>query len=340
MYALEDISKEIVQRIRDILDEKALSQTDLAARCIEAGYSVSQPEISKIMSLKVKPTLYFLLALSAVCNVSLDYLAGNGKRQAVLPIDDNSFAIDPIRDDAFKNIIGKYWAYFESTDTFYENKLLEGEMTFSASRGMCEAVFLLHTGESKDGTEVIKRYDGQLVISAKMRAMYCILYNVRIGEICFLVFRFRNFAVKEMLCRMGLVVTVSAGEQKQPVSHKLFMSRERLKGETWNEILSYLRFSQEDFTIGEEELDEIIAEYPEYASLFFGLKQTARRESRFVIRDSDFRTVNKKLSQSEIAYFKGIGLSRADTLKNVSISEKEDAAMYGLVARQDIAPFG
>ena len=334
MYAPEDISKDIVQRVRRILNENSISQTELSARCTQAGYSITQPDISKVMSSKAKPTLYFLLAISKVFNVSLDYLAGNGERQTGLPIDDGSFSIDPEKDDAFKNITGNYWTYYESTNP-YEDKILEGEMSFSSHQGICEAVFRLHTGEIRDGSEVVKQYLGQLVISGKMRAMYCILHNPEISELCFLVFRFRNFSVKEMLCRMGMAITVSAGEQRQPVAHKFFITRSRLEGERQKEVFPFLRFSEDDFMITAEELDDIIAEYPEYAGIFSELKRTAGQEQYFIIRDSDFRAINKKLSRSEISRLRGIGLGRANTWKNVCISEREDAAVYGLLARQE-----
>ncbi|MCI9436807.1 MAG: helix-turn-helix transcriptional regulator [Lachnospiraceae bacterium] len=334
MYAPEDISKDIVQRVRTILDERSMSQTELAARCAKAGYSVTQPDISKFMSLKTKPTLYFLLAISKVFNVSLDYLAGNGRRQAWLPMDDGSFAIDPEKDDAFQNITGEYWAYYESTDP-YEDKILEGEISFSSCHGICETVFRLHTGEMKGGSEVIKQYYGQLVISGKMRAMYCILHNPEISELSFVIFRFRNFTVKKMLCRMGLAVTVSAGEQRQPVAHKFFISRDRLSDERQEKLFPFLRFSEDDFVIGGDELDEIIGECPQYADIFSELKRTAEREQYFVVRESDFRAINRKLSQSEISSLRGVALGRAKAFKNVVVTEKEDAAMYGLVARQD-----
>ena len=79
--------------------------------------------------------------------------------------------------------------------------------------------------------------------------MYCILMNDLISEMCFFSFRFRIFQTKDMACRIGLVLTVSSGEDRTPIVHKIFLSRKKIDKKLREVMIPVLRFGNKDMII-------------------------------------------------------------------------------------------
>lgn len=326
-----EISGIIVDRINKIMNVRHITQSRLVEMCQSAGYSISQPEVSKILSGKSKPTVFFLVALGEVLGVSLDYLTGGGRSESVLMLEGKNFAVDPGVDEEFQNITGEYWVYYETTDP-YDDKVLTGELYLENNgAGYCEARLCIHTGEYRDGSEVDKNYKGQLVISHRMRAAYCFLYSSKVAEICLVLFRYRSFAIREMTCRLGMAVTMSSGEKKMPTAHKLLITREKLDKKALNMVIPYLRFQTEGIRISEYGIADAIEKYPEYEKQFSELLRIARRSEQMVINEDDIRLTDRKLSQIQVAQLKSILIRESDALRNVKLVEEEDSQVFYLI---------
>lgn len=332
MYSRKDISEATVSRIMDIMAVRKITQSQLVQMCCQEGFDISQPEVSKILSGKTKPTVYFLVALSRVLHVSAEELLGGDRQEPLLQLKSRNFAVAPGMDEEYRNILGDYYIYYETTDP-YDDKIVSGRISFCKATDFCEARLCIYTGEYQDGKELVKDYIGQLVISPKMRAAYCCLCSQQLGELCFFVFRYRNFAVREMTCRLGIAVTMSSGELKLPTAHKLLLTRERLGIDMMESIIPYLRFQTEEIRITPEELCDIAEKYPEYKKHLEELLQIVRRKEELIIREADIRATDRKLSQVQVAQIKALLTRNSDALRNVNLDEGEDSQVFYLLMK-------
>lgn len=333
MHSRTELSEEIVRRIIEIMTVRKITQSQLVQMCFQKGFDISQPEISKILAGKTKPTVYFLAALSQVLQVSVEELLGGDRQESLVRLTSRNFAVDPLVDDAYKNILGEYFIYYETTDP-YDDKVVSGRLSFCSAEGYCEARLRIYTGEFREGKELVKDYTGQLVISTKMSAAYCCFCNSQLGELSFFVFRYRNFAVKKMACRLGIAVTMSAGELKLPTAHKLLLSRESLDPSMIEEIIPYLRFQTDNIIrMDPEALCDLVDKYPEYERQFSELLRIARRREQITISEADIRAIDRRLSQQQIAQIKALLLQESDAMRNVKMDEDEDSKVFYLIMK-------
>lgn len=124
-----------------------------------------------------------------------------------------------------------YYVYFYSTISS-EISLISGSLSFRASddRTYCKAKFDLHTGKKDSyGNDILKKYEGELLISLSMRCCYCILANSVTGELCFLNFRHMYLFNQPLICRVAAALTTSSGESKLPTLHRAFISHKKLQ---------------------------------------------------------------------------------------------------------------
>lgn len=64
-------------RVEELMKKQRISQVDMVRLCQRKGYSIQQPEISKLKSGKCKITLYQLMAFADVLEVGTDYVYCN-----------------------------------------------------------------------------------------------------------------------------------------------------------------------------------------------------------------------------------------------------------------------
>lgn len=296
------LSEEIWKRIRSILNKREISQVELQKLCKECGYKVTQPEISKLYSGKLQLTLYQLTAFSEALNVPIDFLVNERDNFNRFRVTGQSFITNPA-DEAFSGYIGTYNTVFRSTSPF-ENKDLMGKISFLPSEkgDICEAEFELDTGETDlKGRKIIKKYQGQLIISYKMGVAYCILVNELIGEISVIAFRHRTFLVKQAECRLGLVLTVSAGEAKKPVVHRMFFARSELKENVMEKIIPFLKLESEEVLVREKDMLEFADKGNRTGYDFLSLLNHGEEEKYILIDEKSIRKQDKKLSRSDLA---------------------------------------
>ena len=77
---------QIWMRVEELMKKQRISQVDMVRLCQRKGYSIQQPEISKLKSGKCKITLYQLMAFADVLEVGTDYLInGSVNENTVCP---------------------------------------------------------------------------------------------------------------------------------------------------------------------------------------------------------------------------------------------------------------
>ena len=171
----------------------------------------------------------------------------------------------------------------------------------------------------------MKKYQGQAVISREREAMYCILVNDLISEMCFISFRFRTFQTKEMACRIGLVLTVSSGEDRTPIVHKIFLSREKIDKKLREIITPVLRFGNRNIFISKKNLMDLKEKYPELENeLDKILKQ--QTDEYYAVSDSIQEAL--RLNVKERFNLQGLVKDSMDMPFTVPLTKEEDSYAY------------
>lgn len=326
-----ELSHLIWKRVEKILKDRHISQVELRDMCLQQGYKITQPEISKLFTGKIPLTLYQLVAFSAALNVSVEYLINNKSVYQRFNIEGDSFIKNPF-DRAFNGYLGPFYTIFCSTSHFDDNKIVRGELRFSPSedKTICEAIYEIDTGEVDIHSKpVVKLYRGQLIIS-KLGVAYCVLTNDKIGEISMIEFRHRSFLVKQVECRMGLVLTTSSGNKRDPVVHRMLLSRHKIQDDQLYKIIPFLKLMQDDCLITKNSLNIIAENKPDLID-FEKLEITSSIEEYLHIDTRIIPVVNKKLNRSQIAEIMGIFKSISpDRYCNV-LQEEDDDEVFDLL---------
>lgn len=321
-----DCLDKVWERTETLMKKHKISQTDMVKLCQQKGYSVQQPEISKLKSKKCRITLYQAMAFADVLGVPVDYLVNGGVNENTIRFSlDNRFVTQADARE-FRGILGEYHTLFHSTAEM-EDKWLDGKLILSkSSEGICRAEFTLWTGERNSaGINIMKKYQGQAVISREREAMYCILVNDLISEMCFISFRFRTFQTKEMACRIGLVLTVSSGEDRTPIVHKIFLSREKIDKKLREIITPVLRFGNRNIFISKKNLMDLKEKYPELENEFDKiLKQ--QTDEYYAVSDSIQEAL--RLNVKERFNLQGLVKDSMDMPFTIPLTKEEDSYAY------------
>lgn len=323
--------------IQEILKKRNISQVELQKKCKESGYSISQPEISKVLSGKTSATIYQLSAFSKALDIPLDYfLYGEQEERTFYFKEDKAFVTSPL-DEAYNGYMGVFHVLFRSTSPF-EDKWLHGKLSFFSSdesQPICIAELEIDTGESnKRGKPIIKFYEGQFVISRKMGTGYCIMLNSDIGEMVIIEFRHRNFLVRQVECRLGLMISCSSGEEKVPVVQKILLSRtpfsEDTDQEAFAEIAPCLKFVQGEVFISKERYEKIRSEYRQYS-----IPDAKGKEelSYYLVNEEMIQGGNRK-NRFEIAKLISILRDNAESPWIYNLTEREDSLVYSIIQEQ------
>lgn len=326
-----EVSDEIWERIKTLIQKKKLSQAELHRMCNLHGYKITQPEISKLISGTQHLNLYQLIAFSDVLGVSANHLIDEQLSFQKVQVTGSSFALDPDEDE-FAGYLGSYHTIFKSTSPFDE-KILHGRITFlPVDRAkLCGALLELDTGETDgEGKRVLKVYQGQLIISKKMGVAYCILVNEKIGEISMIAFRHRNFFVKQAECRMGLVLTVSAGEKKEPVTHRIFLSRKEQDKQSLKYLVPYLKQEADEILVAKQKFMKIVDEY-KLNTYFSEFVQKNKGEEFYRIDEKDIRRINPHLTREEVTKIMSFIKNSSSGSFCHSLPDTQDGACFELV---------
>lgn len=286
------------EKIGEIMEKMKLKQKDVEALCKKAGAPVSQGTISNILK---GATSASISSVANICKgLGVDF-------SDVLPeidtcSEENNFMIEREKnkenpkidiesDIAYKGYLGDYHVYFFPTIS-NKKELLHGILKITPCEGkaFCKASMKLFTGDKKvvDGTvkENMKEYEGEFVISVPMQSGYCILRNSLIREQCFFVFHHWHIINNELKCRMAAAATTSAGGNRRPTIHRLYMCRNELSTENQKYIRGQLRLNESEILISKNSYMRLLEEenIPEEFKQIFG--EEAKLESYYSVTES------------------------------------------------------
>lgn len=207
----------VVDTIKDCMQRKNISQTELLKRCKEKGYLITQSGVSKVLNKTKKISVEEFKAFCDVLKLSADELFFGTQKKCVK--EDAFFLLDKNTIDSVKGILGQYDMYFAST-AIEENLLIKGSLNL-----YCKESCVLAEASIQAKNTMQKQYTGYLWIGNPRKVAYIILKQVPFGEMSVLAIRYREFQVEKMKCRGALCLTTSAGEMKDPIAHSVVLIR-------------------------------------------------------------------------------------------------------------------
>lgn len=264
---MEDYEKEFNDRLKDNIQTKIsqmnLKQNEIVDRCRAAGVMISQGTISNISNKDKSISLSTVVGLCKGLEIDIhEILPETVPRKSVTTA---SFRMptSATNNNAYKGYIGSYHVYFFPTISNKE-ELLHGELEISSpsDEKICSATMTLHTGDKKiingKEVEIIKEYVGEFFISIPMQSGYCILKNAQMDEQCFFIFHHWHIYSNDLMCRMAVAATTSAGSNRRPTVHRLYMCREPLSEENQKYIRGQLRLNESEILIAKDQYERLI----------------------------------------------------------------------------------
>lgn len=235
---IQEYSKKVLKRISNYLEKNDLSQKEFSRKC-----GISQSTLSKILDQKSSLTLPVIARMCEVMDIDpscllssndsiLDNLDTFDRRiRASYSYHNNDSLIFDSYHSAFKGILGEYHFYCRPTISS-ESGFLKGFLKLSHSNtedNYCKAKLDLLTGKcNPQGEEIIKTYNGQMIISLPLSSCYTILSSDTYSEYSFLNWHHFFLNDQELECRLVAILTTSAGSNRRPVMEKAIISREEL----------------------------------------------------------------------------------------------------------------
>ena len=330
-------NRRVVEILKSHIAQKGLKQSDLLRMCETKGYSLNQSELSRILSNSVSLGLYPVLALADVLEIDpAVFMPEERRSSSILDLSSEVFAVNP-EDRAVKSYLGKYSTLFHSTDPQERDKILHGRLilypkhdtTETMAEPYCAAYFSVDTGmKDLQGNPVLKKYQGRFIISKHLDVAYCILVNNEWGELSFIEFRHRVFYLKNVECRVGMALTVSAGEKKVPTAHKFIVYREPYE---LTEVQEKLLVNELKMTTGEihlkaEELEHA-KDYLEEKT-FNKLRKSRLEESYYVLNEAILKYLSPQMSRREARGLFELLKGYSDEEYAMYVNEEEDAVVY------------
>lgn len=327
------IENRITERVIMELHNKNIKQSQLLRSCKEIGIDISQASISKIYSGKKKLNLSELAAISKIVGKSMDYFVWGNKIREDFCDPHDSEALHESGEE-IKHYEGEFHFYFLSTAEA-EDKILHGILHVEEEQGLYSLKLSLHTGEKDTHKiQIIKEYDGRILVSTKLGGAYLMFKSEFLGEMSFVCLRHRSYTVKSVECRVGIALTMSAGEVKEPVVHRCLLTRVELEKEKIERLRPWLHLISDLIRIekskGERLVKELEERYPEHEE---EIRLVARTAVQKEYLEFDIGILRRQLSieRQEMLEVLTDLYNKSDEAKNYMISSADDIRMYELI---------
>lgn len=142
-----------------------------------------------------------------------------------------------------------YCYYFSNVLDEYQGgrrPIIAGKLKLYSGVDICRAEFTVNTKKKGTSGKInYKKYTGKAVLSTATNAIHCSLRGSWIGEYCYIIFRYSkvNFEVQD--CRLAFILsTASTPEKRDPVIHRMFISRVEIKEEDLALIEPFLQITE------------------------------------------------------------------------------------------------
>lgn len=257
----------IADRLTQAMKTLNITQVELLDRMQKSGYHITQPTLSKVLK-GTNSSLYNIIQISKTLNIDMNSLFAEGHSTEVnllsRPDEDLSSTRFIRRPDQpeMESYLGDYYVYFFPTVSS-EDAILSGKLSFSrAPNGKYATANLrFETGKrTSNGQPICKVYEGELIISVPMSAVYCTLINKEIGEISYLLFNYKSISYEKLQCRIALALTSTAGLNRVPTVHRMLLSRSQISSDMLEILCGQLFLNNSKILISENNLNEFLSD--------------------------------------------------------------------------------
>ena len=290
----KEYTNQILERIRNVMRSKGISQKILAERC-----QFSTAATSKILNAETNLSMNHIFRIASALELQIeslvsqeqneldqvatvakvtgkmgadadDYGKGSLIQRYISGLEDDRFAdsilFDPSR-PAFKGIINDpddeddlYYFYTKPTISEEKNAFLKGKLKITAVASeapYCKSVLELKTGQiDLNGKAVEKTYTGEMLISLPMRTCYLLMFSPVYAEVNMISFQHMFLNHEKLQCRIGACLTTSAGSNRRPTLEKCIISRVELNDQQLSELEGQLYINSSKIRIRTELLEE------------------------------------------------------------------------------------
>lgn len=325
----DEFKIKITERVIEELKNVGLTQNEFLRLCDNIGISISQSSLSKIYAGGKIPNLAEMTAISKVVGKSIDYFMwGDDCKEDFCETHNSVLHNSGEELEIYKGI---YNLYYIST-AVGENKLLHGILNVQEGQGVFCLELGIHTGETdKEGNRIIKQYVGRILTCSRLGAAYLIFKSESIGEMCMICLRHRSYSTMEVAeCRVGLALTISAGEKKEPVVHRCVLIREELDKERIEKLRPWLNMINDDIRIEKNKWERLIEDLKKR---YNGQVEEIEKMEKYALHkeymELDAGVLQKQLSTGQQALeFLSELYKIADNEKNYIILSDDDIRVY------------
>lgn len=331
-FALDKFEKIVTDRVVNELNKRGIKQVQLIDLCESAGMKISQPDISKIYSGKKTLNLHQFAVICKVLKMPMEsftWLGEDGGREDFCNPNNSKTLHDT--GNELKCYVGKYYFYYLSTASG-EDKILKGELFVREKEEYYTLKLCLDTGVSdRQGEEIFKEYAGRIIVSSSLGAAYLMLKSELIGEICMVCIRHRRYSIKDMECRVGLALTMSAGEEKIPTVHRCLLLRDDIAGEQLEDLRPWMNLIHADISIEKDRLISVLEEeekkYPQYTRQLNSLKEASVSKEIIELSVDNIRR-QLPMKRTELMGFLSLLHRNSRSVKNYKVSQSDDIRFY------------
>lgn len=237
----------IVQKIKDIIDIRGISQRKLAEQCRALGYSTGQSSISKILAGNARMTVENLEMFSKALDVPMEVIVAEENEESDKLFRESNLSLlylssDPSIDKgAFEGYVGEYQVYFLASSSTEKGQVKDARLKIELERDYCRAQLKLEFGDSRT-----KSYEGQMLVSSESKVAYLFMLNHQTGELISLYIRYRRFHVEPLMCRLGLVLSSGSGDSVMPTVGYLLLTRKEIREQYKQDLAGILKIGLDD----------------------------------------------------------------------------------------------
>lgn len=327
---MDKFNKQVIDRVVEELKKRNIEQKELILACKKVGMPISQPDISKIYSAKKSINIYQLTAVCKVLNKPMEFFVMEEDRQRKDFCDPRGAQALVDSGSEVETYKGCFHFYYLST-ALGEDKILHGILVIDEKCGYYELGLTLDTGtKDRQGETIIKEYTGRILVSSALGGAYLIFKSHAIGEVSMICIRHRNYSVKDMECRIGLVLTISAGEAKEPTAHRCLLIRNELNKDILEEMRPWLRMVSKRICINKDKLEKILTEvaskYPDCQDEIEKIRRTPSVDEVELYVDTMKNQLSMK--KEEFSYLLSLLYGAANTSENYNVSQFDDVQFY------------
>lgn len=321
--------KKILEKIKEMIDDKNIGQREFALQCNKLGYAVSQSAISKILAgtqkLTVEHLEMFAEALGMPFGTFMEICCrteSSGKLFLHLGLGGQYLATNPEKEAAIYNgYLGDFYTYFLSTSKTEQGQVIEGKLNLKLTEGYCKAKMGINTDAG------VKTYVGQMLISKEMKVGYLFLLNPRSGEITSIYIRYRRMS-GNLKVRLGLMLTVSAGDNALPTVGYFLLNRKQIPKNNLKDV-AYMLKMQRDYYL--------IPDYGEGLNWPFELDVQPRRANLYNVNASILERMIEKGDNLE-SYMNALSWLKEKSLNSIEheeVNEKIDLSFFHAIASRE-----